>query len=252
MEYVQGETLEAIIDREKGARRAARAQLRRARSEGRRARARHGDHPPRPAAGERLVSERGLLKVADFGPRASSRSRARHDRHRQPPYMAPEQFQGRAVLASDIYSVGVMIYQMLTGTLPYKTPAPADLEKLMRLELVVPPPIAQPNCNPKASDNIVMKALAPEVTRMYERAAEFLEDLLAVRGPRPRRRSTETHASMRWCCVSQSLGRSPKRWTRSRLGFAPAKRRNLASAGTVASPARAIDPFPFVAKLSRC
>jgi len=40
----------------------------------------------------------------------------------------PEQFQGRAVLASDIYSVGVMLYQMLTGALPYFSPNPAQIE----------------------------------------------------------------------------------------------------------------------------
>jgi eukaryotic-like serine/threonine-protein kinase len=47
-----------------------------------------------------------------------------------PPYMAPEQFHGKAVFASDVYSVGVTMYQMLTGSLPYDTPGPGDLERL--------------------------------------------------------------------------------------------------------------------------
>ena len=46
--------------------------------------------------------------------------------------MAPEQFHGKAVFASDVYSVGVTMYQMLTGSLPYDTPAPADLARLAR------------------------------------------------------------------------------------------------------------------------
>ena len=50
--------------------------------------------------------------------------------------MAPEQFEGRAVFASDLYSLGVTMYQMLTGELPYDTPAPSDLERLRRGELV--------------------------------------------------------------------------------------------------------------------
>mgnify|MGYP003694598487 CR=1 FL=1 len=73
-----------------------------------------------------------MLKVADFG---TSRflEIAAHGTTviGSPPYMAPEQFHGKAVFASDIYSLGVTMYQMLTGVLPYDTPSPADLERLM-------------------------------------------------------------------------------------------------------------------------
>ena len=58
MEYVKGESLEAVLDREKSPRRPARAQLRRADPEGRRARARGADPAPRPAARERARSRR--------------------------------------------------------------------------------------------------------------------------------------------------------------------------------------------------
>ena len=72
-----------------------------------------------------LVSEAGLVKVADFG---TSRflEIAAHGTTviGSPPYMAPEQFQGKAVFASDVYSLGVTMYQMLTGVLPYDTPTP--------------------------------------------------------------------------------------------------------------------------------
>ena len=61
-----------------------------------------------------------MVKVADFG---TSRflEIAAHGTTviGSPPYMAPEQFQGKAVFASDIYSLGVTMYQMLTGILPY-------------------------------------------------------------------------------------------------------------------------------------
>ena len=84
-----------------------------------------------------LVTENDMLKVADFG---TSRflEIAAHGTTviGSPPYMAPEQFHGKAVFASDIYSLGVTMYQMLTGVLPYDTPAPADLDKLMSGELV--------------------------------------------------------------------------------------------------------------------
>jgi serine/threonine protein kinase len=92
--------------------------------------------------------------------------------------MAPEQFHGKAVFASDVYSVGVTMYQMLTGELPYATPAPADIEKLMRGELITPPRIRN-NKIPRAINDIVLKALAADVTRRYQRASDLLTDLLA-------------------------------------------------------------------------
>jgi serine/threonine protein kinase len=89
-------------------------------------------HPaPRPASRQHAGVRVGILKVTDFG---TSRflEIAAHGTTviGSPPYMAPEQFHGKAVFASDIYSVGVTMYQMLTGSLPYDTPSPADLARL--------------------------------------------------------------------------------------------------------------------------
>jgi serine/threonine-protein kinase len=94
--------------------------------------------------------------------------------------MAPEQFQGKAVFASDIYSVGVTMYQMLTGVLPYDTPAPADLERLMRGELISSPRLKNPAI-PKSVADIVLKAMAPDIADRYQRAGDLLEELLATR-----------------------------------------------------------------------
>ncbi len=92
-----------------------------------------------------LVSDAGLLKVADFG---TSRflEIAAHGTTviGSPPYMAPEQFQGKALFASDIYSLGVTMFQMLTGELPYDTPSPADLERLLRGELLISVALEKP------------------------------------------------------------------------------------------------------------
>jgi eukaryotic-like serine/threonine-protein kinase len=128
-----------------------------------------------------LVTGRGLLKVADFG---TSRflEIAAHGTTiiGSPPYMAPEQFRGEAVFASDIYSVGVTMYQMLTGVLPYDTPSPADLDRLMRGELLSAPRLRNPKV-PKSISDIVLKAMAPEVHARYQRAGELLDDVLAAR-----------------------------------------------------------------------
>ena len=130
--------------------------------------------------GNVLVSEKGLVKVADFG---TSRvlEIAAHGTTviGSPPYMAPEQFRGKAVFGSDLYSLGVTMYQMLTGVLPYETPAPGDIEKLMTGELVSPPKLKNPKI-PKAVNDIVLKALAPDLGVRYQRASELLADIMAL------------------------------------------------------------------------
>src|SRR3954470_999792 len=173
MEYVPGETLEQLIARE-GPLDLARAldftcQICNAVDHAHRAGVLHRDLRP----GNMLISDTGMLKVTDFG---TSRflEIAAHGTTviGSPPYMAPEQFYGKAVFASDVYSVGVTIYQMLTGRLPYDTPPPADIERLMRGELTTAPRLKNPRL-PKAINDIVLKALAPDVHARYQRAAEL-------------------------------------------------------------------------------
>ena len=128
-----------------------------------------------------LVSDTGLLKVADFG---TSRflEIAAHGTTviGSPPYMAPEQFQGKALFASDIYSLGVTMFQMLTGDLPYDTPSPSDLERLLRGELLISVRSRNPKI-PRNINDIVLKAMSPDVTSRYQRATDVLADILAAR-----------------------------------------------------------------------
>lgn len=181
MEYVPGETLEMIISRD-GAIDLSRAldytcQICNALDHAHQQGVIHRDLRP----GNVLVTEGGVLKVADFG---TSRfiEIAAHGTTiiGSPPYMAPEQFHGKTVFASDIYSLGITMYQMLTGALPYATPSPADLERLMKGELVSPPRSRNPKI-PKQINDIVMQAVAPDVGARYQRASEVLNDLLAAR-----------------------------------------------------------------------
>jgi eukaryotic-like serine/threonine-protein kinase len=187
MEYVPGETLEQLILRE-GALEVTRAldfacQICNAVDHAHRAGILHRDLRP----GNMLLSDNGILKVTDFG---TSRflEIAAHGTTviGSPPYMAPEQFHGKAVFASDVYSVGVTMYQMLTGALPYDTPSPADLDKLLKGELVSPPRLKNARI-PKAINDIVLKALAADLTQRYQRASDLLADILAARAPAVRR-----------------------------------------------------------------
>ncbi len=186
MEYVQGETLENIIAL-KGPLDLNRAldftcQICNAVDHAHRQGVIHRDLRPANV----LITENDMAKVADFG---TSRflEIAAHGTTviGSPPYMAPEQFHGKAVFASDIYSLGVTMYQMLTGILPYDTPAPGDLDKLMSGELVTAPRIRNPSI-PKAINDIVLRAMAPDITARYQRASDLLEDVLAIRTPKAR------------------------------------------------------------------
>ncbi len=176
MEYVKGESLEAVLDREKSldlVRALGYAvQIIRGVEHAQEASILHRDLRPANV----MISDSGLVKVGDFGI-----SRFLEKSHAttvigSPPYMAPEQFQGRAVLASDIYSVGVILYQMLTGALPYFSTNPAQIEKLIAQGRCTPPRSRNPQI-PREISDIIMKALSPEVADRYQRASEVLEDL---------------------------------------------------------------------------
>jgi serine/threonine-protein kinase len=187
MEYVEGETLEHRIAREGaldlGVALDYTCQICIAVDHAHAAGILHRDLRP----GNILLSGTGVLKVTDFGTSRFLEAAAHGTTViGSPPYMAPEQFHGKAVFASDIYAIGVTMYQMLTGVLPYGTPAPADLERLERGELISSPRLRNPKV-PVALADIVLKALAPGLAERYTRAADVLEDVLKAKEAGPKR-----------------------------------------------------------------
>src|SRR4051812_46221194 len=196
MEFVPGETLETIIARE-GPLDVTRAldytcQISNAVDHAHRQGVLHRDLRPSNV----LVAESGMVKVADFG---TSRflEIAAHGTTviGSPPYMAPEQFQGKALFASDIYSLGVTMFQMLTRDLPYDTPTAADINRLLRGELLVSVRARNPKI-PRSINDVVLKAMAPDVHARYQRASDVLDDLLSARSasPTPRPARAAAHA----------------------------------------------------------
>ena len=187
MEYVNGDTLEAVIGG-RGALDVDRAvdysiQIGKAMEYAHGQGVIHRDLRPSNV----LVSASGTLKVADFGTSRFLEIAARGTTViGSPPYMAPEQFQGEAVFASDLYSFGVTMYQMLTGELPYDPPAPQDLHRLRSGELVQPPRLVN-GAIPRKLDDVVMKALAPQLGDRYGNATELLSDLDDLRAARSAR-----------------------------------------------------------------
>jgi serine/threonine-protein kinase len=102
-----------------------------------------------------------------------------------PEYMSPEQIEGQQVDArSDIYSLGVTAYHMLTGALPFDG-HPATV--LYNHVHTTPPPVRRANDRlPADVDRCIAKALAKQPNRRYDSAAAFAGDLRRALRPGPR------------------------------------------------------------------
>ena len=199
--------------------------------------------------GNMLVSESGMLKVTDFG---TSRflEIAAHGTTviGSPPYMAPEQFHGKAVFASDIYSVGVTMYQMLTGSLPYDTPAPADLARLARGELRDRAANEEPQDSRRRSTTSSCERWRRIRPRAISAPSDVLNDILAARDtPAPRRRgrggATGPRRPTSTCRTSSRVSRRARRRRRGSAGTAASRSRR--GQRSVRSVARAISRNQF-------
>lgn len=91
-------------------------------------------------------------------------------------YMSKEQVLGHPAKASDVYSVGVILYEMVTGKLPFYDEVPmAVLNKILKDDIPEPHKI---NAKvPKEIEAVIMKALQKEVSKRYQTAAEMRQDL---------------------------------------------------------------------------
>jgi serine/threonine protein kinase len=92
-----------------------------------------------------------------------------------PEYMAPEQFRGRADRRSDLYSVGVMLYEMLTGKTPFQ-----DAKDIYELQhRILRDPIPPTGIDPEI-DAILEKALSKLPSQRFQSAKEFADALLSL------------------------------------------------------------------------
>ncbi|MCS6848585.1 MAG: protein kinase [Anaerolineae bacterium] len=131
-----------------------------------------------------MLTTDGRAKVTDFGiARAYTAMPSTGERADvvwgSPQYYAPEQAAGAAPTpASDVYSIGVMLYEMLAGRLPFESPDPL---RLAQMHQTASPPLLHalnPNVTPQL-ESVVMCALAKDPAQRYRDADQFARALSA-------------------------------------------------------------------------
>src|SRR5688572_16251745 len=157
------------------------------------------------------AGEKDVVKLVDFGIAARTESAEREKEQKltqqgmvlgTPPYMSPEQFTGKALDArSDVYSLGVMVYEMLTGRLPFDADTPWQWATQHMTAQPIPFDVAAPSTAiPAGLRGAVMRALAKDRDQRHTSAREFFDELsgggrITVEGsPPPQQAGTGTAA----------------------------------------------------------
>eukprot|EP01037_Dinobryon_pediforme_P018109 gene18109-18349_t len=126
--------------------------------------------------GNIILAKDGTVKIADFGiARIESSSMTQAGTVMgTPAYMSPEQFMGQTVDSrTDIYSAGVMLYQLLTGERPFEGGMTAIMHKALHSE--PPKPSELSVTSPRALDAVVARAMAKRPGDRYETASAFAQ-----------------------------------------------------------------------------
>jgi len=132
-----------------------------------------------------MITEAGQVKVMDFGIARAVSENSATVAHTSgivgtAQYFSPEQAKGESVDArTDLYSAGVLLYEMLAGRPPFKGESAVSVAYQHVSEAVVPPSEFDPNVSAEM-DSVVLHALAKDRNERFQTAEEFREHLLAA------------------------------------------------------------------------
>src|SRR4026209_101868 len=144
-----------------------------------------------------IVDAEGRVKVTDFGIARAGASQMTEVGSiiGTAQYLSPEQAKGAPVdQTSDLYSVGVVLYEMLTGQVPFTGDTPLEIAMKHLSEVPKPPSELRPEV-PHDLDSIVLRALAKDPADRYQSADEMDADLQRLREGLPVAPETETAAT---------------------------------------------------------
>jgi eukaryotic-like serine/threonine-protein kinase len=129
-----------------------------------------------------MVSDNDAIKLIDFGRASDAASRRLTytnlaDELGTIDYVSPEQVGGRRCDGrTDIFSMGVIFYEMITGKLPFTGASPAELMKARLVNPPIPPRIAMASISPQLQE-VLYRALEKDPRNRYARAHDFAHDL---------------------------------------------------------------------------
>ena len=130
-----------------------------------------------------LVTEDGIVKVTDFGIAKASDSVTITNSNKimgSAHYFSPEQAKGSVVdFRTDIYSLGIVMYEMVTGRVPYDAESPVSIALKHIQEPVVPPNQLNENI-PDSLNRLILKAVEKEPIRRYQTMEDMLVDLKKI------------------------------------------------------------------------